>query len=144
MANGTFLMLGWEAFSLRIAHLYISRGAHMNFEFDAADLPEVVRAHLEKGHCPSDGMWLVRPLENETQNCIRSMNRWLRGEEAPYPAALADVIWFGDDGVGNIFGWSPAAGEALLWNPEDEEAWHRGSVENVWQFVISGYAEASE
>ena len=72
------------------------------------------------------------------------MNQWLRGEEALYPAALADVIWFGDDGVGNIFGWSPAAREALLWNPEDEGAWHRGSVEDVWRFAISGYREVTE
>lgn len=114
----------------------------MTFEFDVAALPAVVRAHLENGHRPSDGMWLVRPLENGTQDCIQSMNQWLRGEEAPYPAALADVIWFGDDGVGNIFGWSPSAHEALLWNPEDDEAWRRGPVEEVWQFAMNGYGES--
>jgi hypothetical protein len=33
----------------------------------------------------------------------------------------------------------PAENVALLWNPEDEEPWHRGSVEEVWQFVKDGY-----
>ena len=111
----------------------------MKFEFDPADLPDVVQPHLETGHRPSDGLWLVRPLEDGTQDRIRRMNEWLRGEEAPYPAALASVIWFGDDGGGNIFGWSPTENVALLWNPEDEEPWHRGSVEEVWQFVKDGY-----
>lgn len=124
----------------RLANSY---GRHMTFNFDAADLPAVVGAHLGKGHRTSDGMWLVMPLENETQDCIVSMNRWLRGEEAPYPAVLAEVIWFGADGLGNIFGWSPTAQEALIWHPADEDAWHRGSVEEVWQFAASGYAESS-
>jgi len=88
---------------------------------------------------PRPGVWLVRPLDDGTQESIVPMNQWLRGEEASYPAALATVTWFGDDGVGNVFGWDNLKQRAVLWNPEDEEPWRVGSVEDLWGFVLNGY-----
>ncbi|AYD66101.1 hypothetical protein DVB37_20850 [Achromobacter sp. B7] len=115
----------------------------MPFKFIPTELPAIVKEHFQDGYHPSEGLWLVRPLDNGTEDCIRRMNDWLRGEEAPYPLALSDVIWFGDDGVGNVIGWNPINQQALLWNPEDEEPWHYGSVEEIWNFVQSGYQAAT-
>jgi hypothetical protein len=113
----------------------------MKYVVDASDLPSSVRSHLETGYMPRPGVWLVRPLDDGTQDAIVPMNQWLRGEEAPYPAALAAVTWFGDDGVGNILGWDTSQRHAVLWNPADEAPWRVGPVEDLWRFVLNGYKD---
>ena len=106
-----------------------------------ADLPGVVRAHLPRGLRDERGFgWQVLP-EKRTDNYdgITEFNQWIR-EEDWYPAALADVIWFGDPRDGNLLGWSPKMNKAMLWNPEDgPEPWKKGTVEELWQFVERDY-----
>jgi len=107
---------------------------------DASALPEEIRAHLPGGYEPDDGVWLVLPWDNGTQDCISAVNNWLR-LEPPYPVQFEPVVWFGADGVGNWLGWDTSLSQALLWNPHDEEAWWHGSVSELWQFILSGYGQ---
>lgn len=105
---------------------------------DATDLPNEVRAHLPNGYEPDDGIWLVMPWDDATQDCITAVNRWLR-LEPPYPREFDPVIWFGADGVGNWLGWDTSRKEAVLWNPHDEGAHWNGAVVDLWKFILGGY-----
>ena len=81
------------------------------------------------------------PENDEKHDGIGTVNQWLRAEDW-YPLQLQQIIWFGDDGAGNFFGWDPEAKAALLWNPEDgAEPSKRGSLDEVWQFVLNGYRD---
>lgn len=72
---------------------------------------------------------------------ILEMNPWFHSQHW-FPPELEEVIWFGDDGVGNIIGWNPASQQALLWNPEDGKTpWKKGSVQEIWRFVLNGYTD---
>jgi len=103
------------------------------------DLPADVVQYLPSGHEASPGVWLVLPQSGKDGRDIESVNAWLRAEDW-YPAGLQDVVWFGDDGVGNFFGWRPKLAIAVLWNPEDgDEPFRVGSVSDLWNFVAAGY-----
>ena len=105
-------------------------------------LPSEVTSHLPAGYAPVQGVWFVLPAGDGDRE-IEGVNRWLRAEEW-YPRSLEHVIWFGDDGTGNFFGWDPRSDSAILWNPEDgEEPWKTGSVPSLWQFVQNGYQDAT-
>jgi hypothetical protein len=106
-------------------------------------LPTEIAEHLPDGYQPSQGVWLVLPDSDGIRDGIATVNSWLRTEDW-YPESLQDVIWFGDDGTGNMLGWRPQLGIAILWNPEDGETpWKQGSVKELWRFVVSGYKDAS-
>jgi hypothetical protein len=110
---------------------------------DLIRLPQEVQVHLPAGYESSPGIWFVLPADNGAQRSIVAANTWLRAEDW-YPDSLQLVIWYGDDGVGNFFGWLPDLGEAILWNPEDgDEPWRQGSVSELWQFVLNGYSETT-
>ena len=67
------------------------------------------------------------------------MQVWIRAEDW-YPSALDRIVWFGDDGTGNLLGWDPDALQAILWNPEDGDApWKTGPVNELWRFIQNGY-----
>jgi hypothetical protein len=102
-------------------------------------LPTEVRNHLPGGYEAGQGVWLVLPASGS--NGIFEVNSFLRSEDW-YPSELAAVIWFGDDGTGNLIGWKPDEAHAVLWNPEDgHEPWREGSVSEIWQFILNGYAD---
>jgi hypothetical protein len=105
-----------------------------------AALPEEVQSHLPEGQEASPGVWLVLPAAHGPFEGIDRLNGWLRSQ-GWYPEALNHVVWFGDDGVGNILGWDPLTVDAVLWNPEDGVPWRRGSVEELWRFVLGGYID---
>jgi hypothetical protein len=109
---------------------------------NASQLPPEVRAHLPNGYEPEQGVWLVLPWENAGENCITAVNRWLPIETSPYPVGSESVIWFGADGVGNWLGWDASQNAAILWNPHDEAPFWRGSVTELWQFILGGYCDA--
>ncbi len=103
------------------------------------ELPADVVRYLPDGHEASQGVWLVLPEAGTNDRDIESVNAWLRAEDW-YPPDLQDVVWFGDDGVGNYFGWRPSLALAVLWNPEDgDEPWRVGQVRDLWDFVVAGY-----
>src|SRR5678815_3932767 len=107
---------------------------------EVAQLPESVRAHLPNGYEAGQGVWLVLPLSGDPQRSVLGINNWLPCEDW-YPPKLASIVWFGDDGVGNMLGWDPEQSRAILWNPEDgDEPWRTGSVEELWAFIVNGYA----
>jgi hypothetical protein len=102
-------------------------------------LPTEVRNHLPGGYEVSQGVWLVLPISGS--NGIPEINSFLRSEDW-YPPELAAVIWFGDDGTGNLIGWKPDEAHAVLWNPEDgPEPWREGGVSEIWKFILNGYAD---
>ena len=104
-------------------------------------LPQEVLSYLPQGHEVQHGVWLVLPADDGSQHSIASVNSWIRAENW-YPQSLQSVIWFGDDGVGNFFGWNPGKQLAVLWNPEDgDEPMREGNVNELWQFVLNGYSE---
>lgn len=104
------------------------------------ELPDEVSRHLPGGHEPTPGVKLVLPMKGA--HGIAAVNEWLRAEDW-YPSSLKTVVWFGDDGTGNYFGWKPEERKAILWNPEDGEMpWKEGSVEELWAFVLNNYADA--
>jgi len=106
------------------------------------DLPEQVVKYLPAGRHEGSGVWLVLPDSSDPQRSVAAVNKWLRAEDW-YPHELEHVVWFGDDGTGNFFGWDPLTRVALLWNPEDgAEPWRKGSVEELWRFVLTGYTNA--
>jgi hypothetical protein len=105
-------------------------------------LPEEVLAYLPGGYAPRQGVWLVLPMDDGTQNSIVAVNSWMR-ELDMYPESLQSIIWFGQDGVGNILGWDPGRCRAILWNPEDEEPWREGSASELWQFILNDYSDAA-
>ncbi|HEV2802595.1 MAG TPA: hypothetical protein VGW12_19135 [Pyrinomonadaceae bacterium] len=105
-------------------------------------LPEDVLAYLPGGYEPQQGVWLVLPSDDGTRNSIVAVNSWMPDLDM-YPESLGPVIWFGEDGVGNFLGWDPERGRAVLWNPEDEEPWREGTVSELWQFILNGYADAA-
>jgi hypothetical protein len=105
-------------------------------------LPEEVLAHLPGGYEPRQGIWLVLPADDGTQNSIVAVNSWMR-ELDMYPESLQSIFWFGDDGVGNYLGWDAGRGRAILWNPEDEEPWREGGVQDLWRFILNDYADAA-
>ncbi len=108
-----------------------------------ADLPTEITKHLPDGYQPSQGVWLVLPETDTVRDGITTVNSWLRAEDW-YPKLFQDVIWFGDDGTGNMFGWRLKQQKAILWNPEDGETpWKEGNVKYLWQFVLNGYKDAS-
>ena len=97
--------------------------------------------HLPRGYHPSPCVWLVLPEEATVGDSIVKVNESLRAEDW-YPPVLEDVVWFGDDGTGNLFGWRPEQGIAVLWNPEDgEEPMKTGPVNTLWQYVLNGYKD---
>ena len=107
---------------------------------EISQLPQEVRAHLPNGYESSQGVWLVLPTDNGAERSVSATNTWLRAEDW-YPVSLQSIIWFGDDGIGNFLGWDPDAGYAILWNPEDgDEVWRTGSVAELWDFIVRGYA----
>lgn len=104
-----------------------------------AKLPVDISEHLPNGYEPRQGVWLVLPETDEKRDGIDTVNSWLRAE-GWYPQRLQHIVWFGDDGVGNFFGWDPVAEKSILWNPEDgPEPWRDGGVNELWQFVLNGY-----
>ncbi|MCK7576620.1 MAG: hypothetical protein MZV65_12435 [Chromatiales bacterium] len=108
-----------------------------------AQLPEEIAKHLPNGYQPTPGVWLVLPESDGVRDGINTVNSWLRAEDW-YPTSLQNIIWFGDDGTGNFLGWDPKSSRALLWNPEDgEKPWKVGSVAMLWQFIESGYKDAT-
>lgn len=105
-------------------------------------LPIEITKYLPDGYQPSHGVWLVLPEVDDIRDGITKVNSWLRAEDW-YPTSLQDVIWFGDDGTGNMFGWRVQNAKAILWNPEDGEIpWKEGSVNELWEFVLNGYRDA--
>jgi hypothetical protein len=103
------------------------------------ELPDEVSKHLPQGHEPTPGVKLVLPMRGA--HGIAAVNEWLRAEDW-YPSSLENVVWFGDDGTGNYFGWKPKERAAILWNPEDGETpWKEGSVEELWVFVPNNYTD---
>jgi hypothetical protein len=108
------------------------------------DLPEEISKHLASGYEVKPGIWLVLPATRQGQReGIQEVNVWIKAEDW-YPEALREVVWFGDDGTGNFFGWDATQDKAILWNPEDgEEPWKVGSVNYLWQFVLNGYRDAT-
>ena len=108
-----------------------------------ASLPSEVTSYLPSGRLTPSGVWLVLPEGDAVRDGIATVNGWIRAEDW-YPSSLQDVIWFGDDGAGNFFGWRPDLQKAVLWNPEDgAEPWKVGEVNALWQFVLDGYRDAS-
>jgi hypothetical protein len=105
-------------------------------------LPEEVLAHLLGGYEPRQGVWLVLPADDGTQNSIAAVNSWIRVLDL-YPEALQSIVWFGQDGAGNVLGWDPESSRAILWNPEDDEPWWEGSVTELWRFILDGYTDAT-
>jgi hypothetical protein len=104
-------------------------------------LPDIVAQHLPSGYEPSPGVKLVLPSEGE--HSIESVNTWIRTEDW-YPDSLGSIVWFGDDGVGNLLGWKPDTSQAVLWNPEDGDALQREcSVKELWEFILNGYRDAT-
>lgn len=103
-------------------------------------LPNEIKQHLPLGFNPGFGTWLVLPSEDqEGRDGINTLNHWLR-EQDWYPVELGDILWFGDDGVGNLLGWDQTENIAVLWNPADgSECWHKSDVQSLWQFIQNGY-----
>ena len=103
------------------------------------NLPPAVLKRLPAGYRATGGAWFVFPEADSRYDSIAKVNAWLRAEDW-YPQSFQDVVWYGDDGVGNFFGWRPAVQRAILWNPEDgEEIQSEGAVEELWQFVAKGF-----
>src|SRR5687768_10583213 len=75
------------------------------------ELPDEVSKHLPQGHEPTPGVKLVLPMHGA--HGIAAVNEWLRAEDW-YPSSLKSVVWFGDDGTGNLFGWKPKERTAIL------------------------------
>jgi hypothetical protein len=105
-----------------------------------SDLPDEIVKHLPDGYQPKQGVWLVLPESDSVRDGISTLNSWIRSEDW-YPQSLQDVVWFGDDGVGNLFGWRPELERAVLWNPEDESPWKEGTVSELWKYVLDGYGK---
>lgn len=104
-----------------------------------AKFPDDISQHMPSGYEPKQGVWLVLPERDGQCDGIDTVNSWLRAEDW-YPQQLQHIAWFGEDGVGNFFGWDPVAIEAILWNPEDgPDPSRRGDVKELWQFVLNGY-----
>lgn len=103
-------------------------------------LPIEITTHLPDGYTFGVGTWLVLPSESNNEvKGISELNVWLR-EQDWYPNELSDIVWFGDDGVGNMLGWVADESKAILWHPADgAEYWHKDTLENVWAFVKSDY-----
>ncbi len=102
-------------------------------------LPNEIKEHLPEGYDSGLGTWLVLPSHDKDRQGINTLNKWLR-EQDWYPKELDSIIWFGDDGVGNILGWVQAEELVVLWNPADgAECWHKDTVINVWQFIKNEY-----
>ncbi|MGZ2749928.1 hypothetical protein [Burkholderia stagnalis] len=99
-------------------------------------LPPEVLQHLPDGYREDPGIWLVLPEPK-----LKEMQIWIRAEDW-YPDELQKIVWYGEDGTGNIFGWDPDAHHAILWNPEDGSSpWKIGAVTELWQFVRNGYRD---
>ena len=109
---------------------------------DISQLPQEVLAYLPDGHEPDDGLKLVLPLDDGSELCIASVNRWIRAEP-PYPTEFEPVVWVGADGVGNLLGWDTSQRHAILWNPHDERPFWSGGVTDLWQFILGGYGQAA-
>ena len=105
------------------------------------ELPDEVSRHLPQGHEPKPGVKLVLPMRGD--GGIAAVNAWLRTEDW-YPPSLDSVVWFGNDGTGNLFGWKPKERTAVLWNPADGETPRKeGGVEELWAFVLNHYTDAT-
>jgi hypothetical protein len=103
------------------------------------DLPPEITKHLPDGFQPRQGVWFVLPELDAKHDGIATVNSWIRAEDW-YPQSLQDVIWYGDDGVGNLFGWRPKKAQAILWNPEDgDRPFKIGTIQELWDFVSRGY-----
>ncbi len=105
----------------------------------ALNLPEEITRHLPDGYEPKQGCWLVLPEADKGRDGIATLNTWLRSQPW-FPPTLRTIVWFGDDGVGNLLGWDPQRSLAILWNPGDG-TWcsKEGSIVEVWQFILGGY-----
>jgi hypothetical protein len=107
-----------------------------------SELPPEITQHLPEGYQPSQGVWFVLP-ESDGKDGIATVNSWMH-EQNWYPQSLQDVIWYGDDGVGNFFGWRPKTSRAVLWNPEDaDKLFKEGTIQELWDFVLGGYDEVA-
>ena len=107
------------------------------------DLPPEITKHLPDGYQASQGVWFVLPESDAKHDGIATVNSWIRAEDW-YPQSLQDVIWYGDDGVGNLFGWRPKTARAILWNPEDaDRPFKEGTIQELWDFVSRGYNDAA-
>ena len=103
------------------------------------NLPNEIREYLPEGYDAGTGTWLVLPSHDSDRQGINTLNKWLREQEW-YPRELDSIIWFGDDGVGNILGWLGSESCAVLWNPADgAECWHKDTLANVFAFIQNGY-----
>jgi hypothetical protein len=107
------------------------------------ELPSEITTHLPGGYQASQGVWFVLPESDGSRDGIATVNSWLRAQDW-YPQSLQDIIWYGDDGVGNLFGWSRKTRRAVLWNPEDEDMpFKEGTVQELWDFVSRGYRDGA-
>lgn len=103
-------------------------------------LPNEIKAYLPDGYDAGLGTWLVLPShDNNNMQGINTLNKWLQ-EQDWYPEELDSIIWFGDDGVGNLLGWHQAEALAVLWNPADGvECWHKDTLNGMWSFIKNEY-----
>ena len=106
-------------------------------------LPEIIRCHFPDGLLGPTSIWLVLPETSDKcgwDGGAVGVNAWFRSLEW-YPPELMAIIWFGDDGIGNLLGWDPDAQEAVLWNPEDgADLQKRCGVEDLWRDIVAMYS----
>jgi hypothetical protein len=103
------------------------------------NLPLEIQQHLPSGLECNSGAWFVLPAKHRVYPNIAELNSSLRKEDW-YPKELGEIIWFGDDGTGNIIGWDDTPSIVILWNPEDgAEPWFKGTLKEVWEFILNGY-----
>lgn len=100
-------------------------------------LPEELTRHFRDGLLGPAHIWLVLPRTSDScgwDGGAEGVNAWLPTLE-DYPASLEHIVWYDDDGSGNMLGWDPATGDAVLWNPGDDEPMKRGTVAALWRHV---------
>jgi hypothetical protein len=103
------------------------------------NLPAEVLQHLPNGLGCNSGAWFVLPAEHPVYPSIQKLNSSVKNEDW-YPKELMDIIWFGDDGTGNLLGWDGSLSAVILWNAEDGVApWFNGTFKEVWNFILNGY-----
>ena len=103
--------------------------------------PIEIRRYLPNGFKDEVGVWFVLPLNDiDPDRCgVITLNKWLKEQEW-YPAKFESILWFGDDGVGNLLGWVAEKSSAILWNPADGcEYWYSGEITALWAFISNNY-----
>lgn len=102
-------------------------------------LPANISTHCPAGLKDHLGRWMVLPDDGQAGWTIESINRDLRLEDW-YLAELSSIVWFGDDGSGNILGYSPDDDHVILWNSEDgPEPWRKDTFDSIVEFIKNDY-----